>query len=154
MRKIFKHKSAEAAVPAEQDVAALMSRMQQQLESLERKLDNLISQGSERPFQRFDRPRHHDRDRQSNNFRERSFTRVVCADCHQECEVPFKPSSDRPVYCKDCFAKHKDSGHSFKPEYGNRPQKRYFSESSHQQETGTQEFGKKKRGGFRRKERG
>jgi len=33
--------------------------------------------------------------------------KVICADCGNECEVPFKPTGDRPVYCRDCFAKHK-----------------------------------------------
>ena len=33
--------------------------------------------------------------------------KAVCADCKAECEVPFKPSGDRPVYCRDCFSKHK-----------------------------------------------
>ena len=37
----------------------------------------------------------------------REMHKAVCADCGQECEVPFKPSGDRPVYCKDCFQKHK-----------------------------------------------
>ncbi|MBR9702638.1 hypothetical protein GOV10_01255 [Candidatus Woesearchaeota archaeon] len=31
--------------------------------------------------------------------------KAVCAKCQKECEVPFKPSGDRPVYCKDCFQK-------------------------------------------------
>ncbi|MCK5451357.1 MAG: hypothetical protein KAI70_06295, partial [Candidatus Omnitrophica bacterium] len=26
----------------------------------------------------------------------------------KECEVPFKPRDDRPVYCKDCFSKRKN----------------------------------------------
>ena len=45
-------------------------------------------------------------------FREREFDRgpremhkATCAECGKECEVPFKPSGDRPVYCKDCYAK-------------------------------------------------
>jgi CxxC-x17-CxxC domain-containing protein len=33
--------------------------------------------------------------------------KTVCSDCKKECEVPFKPSGDRPVYCKDCYPKHK-----------------------------------------------
>lgn len=33
--------------------------------------------------------------------------KAVCSECGQECEVPFKPSGDRPVYCKECFNKHK-----------------------------------------------
>ncbi|NQU98572.1 DNA-directed RNA polymerase [Candidatus Woesearchaeota archaeon] len=33
--------------------------------------------------------------------------KAVCADCKNECEVPFKPTEDRPVYCRDCFRNHK-----------------------------------------------
>lgn len=28
---------------------------------------------------------------------------VVCARCGKETTVPFKPSGDRPVYCRDCY---------------------------------------------------
>lgn len=28
---------------------------------------------------------------------------AVCGQCGNDCEVPFKPSSDKPVYCDDCF---------------------------------------------------
>jgi len=31
--------------------------------------------------------------------------KAVCADCGKECEVPFKPHQDRPVYCAGCWAK-------------------------------------------------
>ncbi len=37
----------------------------------------------------------------------REMYKAVCADCKKECEVPFKPREDRPVYCRDCFPKHK-----------------------------------------------
>lgn len=40
----------------------------------------------------------------------REMHKAVCDDCKKECEVPFKPSGDRPIYCKDCFSKRKDSG--------------------------------------------
>ncbi|MGD0101643.1 MAG: CxxC-x17-CxxC domain-containing protein [Acidobacteriota bacterium] len=40
----------------------------------------------------------------------REMHKAICADCKKECEVPFKPREDRPVYCRDCFPKHKDSG--------------------------------------------
>jgi len=39
--------------------------------------------------------------------RPREMHKATCADCNKECEVPFKPSGDRPVYCKDCFSKRK-----------------------------------------------
>ena len=37
----------------------------------------------------------------------REMHKAVCAECKQECEVPFKPTQDRPVFCKECFAKRK-----------------------------------------------
>jgi CxxC-x17-CxxC domain-containing protein len=33
--------------------------------------------------------------------------KTVCAECKKECEVPFKPAEGRPVYCRDCFQKHR-----------------------------------------------
>lgn len=33
------------------------------------------------------------------------FTKVICDSCNQECEVPFKPTSSKPIYCRDCFEK-------------------------------------------------
>lgn len=29
--------------------------------------------------------------------------RATCAECGNNCEVPFMPSGDRPVYCSNCF---------------------------------------------------
>lgn len=37
----------------------------------------------------------------------REMHKATCSDCGGECEVPFKPTEGRPVYCKDCFQKHK-----------------------------------------------
>ena len=39
--------------------------------------------------------------------RPREYFKATCADCGNECEVPFKPTEGKPVYCRDCFAKHK-----------------------------------------------
>lgn len=41
-----------------------------------------------------------------DNDRPREFFKAVCSDCGKECEVPFKPTQGRPVYCRDCFRKH------------------------------------------------
>jgi CxxC-x17-CxxC domain-containing protein len=30
---------------------------------------------------------------------------AICDDCGKECKVPFKPSSDKPIYCSECFEK-------------------------------------------------
>ena len=45
-------------------------------------------------------------DRFSRNNK-REFTTVTCADCGTECEIPFVPKTDRPVYCSDCFRQNK-----------------------------------------------
>ncbi|MDO9098616.1 MAG: CxxC-x17-CxxC domain-containing protein [Candidatus Methanoperedens sp.] len=37
----------------------------------------------------------------------REMHKATCADCAQETEVPFAPSGDRPVYCRECYQKHK-----------------------------------------------
>lgn len=44
----------------------------------------------ERP--RFDKPRF-----------EKQLFRATCASCGKPCEVPFKPTGERPVFCRDCF---------------------------------------------------
>jgi len=33
---------------------------------------------------------------------------VICYACGEDCEIPFKPSGNRPVYCRMCFAKRKE----------------------------------------------
>ncbi|WFN33822.1 DNA-directed RNA polymerase [Methanogenium sp. S4BF] len=37
----------------------------------------------------------------------REMHKATCADCGKECDVPFKPTEGRPVYCNDCFPKHR-----------------------------------------------
>ena len=51
-------------------------------------------------------------DRPSRSFRnsrdnDREDTTVTCADCGDQCTIPFVPKTDRPVYCSDCFRKNK-----------------------------------------------
>lgn len=121
MKKRFKFKKKDdfAQSEAQPDVVDLVIKMQQQLTFLEKKIDTLINQPQEKPFearhhqkpfQRFDRFHRQGEGRQDNSFRERVLHKAICADCNKECEVPFKPSQDRPVYCKDCFAKRKGGG--------------------------------------------
>jgi CxxC-x17-CxxC domain-containing protein len=45
--------------------------------------------------------------KRSFNDGPREMHKAVCSECKQECEVPFKPTEGKPVYCKDCFQKHK-----------------------------------------------
>ncbi len=139
MKKNFKSKSSSEPSQVEPDIAVLINEMQQRLVSLEKKIDTLISQSLERPFerkhfskpfQRFDHSHRHGKGNQDDNSRERNFTQVICAECKKECEVPFRPSGDRPVYCRECFSKHKD-GSSFKGKYDNRPREGGFTQGRH-----------------------
>jgi len=43
----------------------------------------------------------------------REMHKAVCADCGEECEVPFKPDGTRPVYCRECFAKRRSQRSGF-----------------------------------------
>jgi CxxC-x17-CxxC domain-containing protein len=47
------------------------------------------------------------RDRSARSSGPREMHKVVCSDCGKETEVPFKPTEGRPVYCQECFAKHR-----------------------------------------------
>lgn len=37
------------------------------------------------------------------NRSERQMYPAVCASCGVETQVPFQPSGERPVYCRDCY---------------------------------------------------
>jgi CxxC-x17-CxxC domain-containing protein len=30
---------------------------------------------------------------------------AVCSECGASCQVPFKPTEGKPVYCRDCYSK-------------------------------------------------
>ncbi len=47
---------------------------------------------------------------------------ATCSSCHKGCEVPFRPSGDKPVYCSACFHKKGDSDDrgGARNDYGNR----------------------------------
>jgi CxxC-x17-CxxC domain-containing protein len=50
---------------------------------------------------------------------------ATCSSCHKSCEVPFRPSGDKPVYCSACFNKKGDSNdRGARSEYGNRSDSR------------------------------
>ena len=33
--------------------------------------------------------------------------KIKCSECGKECEVPFKPTQGKPVYCNECFRKRR-----------------------------------------------
>jgi len=38
---------------------------------------------------------------------EKVSTEVKCTDCGKTTNVPFKPTAGKPVYCRECLAKHR-----------------------------------------------
>ena len=61
------------------------------------------------PFRSF---RNSGSDRGSRDDSRGESTTVTCSDCGTECQVPFVPRTNKPVYCSDCFRQNKpqDSG--------------------------------------------
>jgi len=55
---------------------------------------------------------------------------AVCDECGKDCQIPFKPSGEKPVYCSDCFekkggsARSKDRRDFPKRSFGDRDQRR------------------------------
>jgi CxxC-x17-CxxC domain-containing protein len=79
---------------------------------------------------RFDGPRFGGNDRGGRDFNTRpEMHSAVCDDCGNKCEVPFRPSGDKPIFCNDCFGGKRDSApKSFgrdndrgSRDFGNRP---------------------------------
>lgn len=124
-------KSEEPEIPS---LFAIMEKIAERLQTLERKVDLILDQTAEPqpkhlhnqsprqepqrslPSQHRPQPQAHhgpkphlasQHSRGPQPGKERMLFQAVCAECKQECEVPFKPSGERPVYCKECFAKRK-----------------------------------------------
>jgi len=81
--------------------------------------ENRFSGGGRRDFGRRDF---------AGRGRDREMFKTICSNCGKECEVPFKPTGSKPVYCSDCFEKmgggsdsrrFEDRG-SRRPDYQNR----------------------------------
>ena len=43
--------------------------------------------------------------RKNNDRQAKEMHPAVCATCGKQTQVPFKPRTDKPVYCSDCFKK-------------------------------------------------
>lgn len=137
-----KTRAASAAAKNDSsELMTAVTKIAERLEALERKMDRVISQTSSRSFvgreespkqalppvvppQPFRQPVASARPNEAkpvqgqprvhtHERRERILHKAVCADCHKDCEIPFKPTGERPVYCKECFSKRK-AGNSFK----------------------------------------
>ena len=89
----------------------LMAKLLERLTGLEKRMDIVIAQTAGRPSGGGNqaKPSENIQAKQPPH-RDRILYEAICADCHKICEVPFRPSEDRPVYCKECFAKRKAGG--------------------------------------------
>jgi CxxC-x17-CxxC domain-containing protein len=56
------------------------------------------------------------------SFGPREMTKIKCAECGKEDEVPFKPRDNSTVLCKECFFKKKGIEPTAKPESSAKPE--------------------------------
>jgi len=55
--------------------------------------------------------------------------KAVCDECHKSCEVPFRPSNDKPIYCSECFgSKRGADDRGPKRDFGDRAPRREFND--------------------------
>ena len=52
------------------------------------------------------------RDSSRSGSRDKQMFKAVCSECGKDCEVPFRPTGDKPVFCSDCFGKGEKRGDS------------------------------------------
>lgn len=43
-----------------------------------------------------------------DRFRPATMYPAVCSNCGKNCEVPFQPTGEKPVYCRDCFQERQE----------------------------------------------
>jgi CxxC-x17-CxxC domain-containing protein len=55
------------------------------------------------------RPRGRDSEDSGRRDRRIEMHEVICDKCGKKCEVPFKPTAGKPIYCNECFRDNKDS---------------------------------------------
>ena len=107
----------------ETDIIGLLTKLQEQLAALDKKVEALITKPlpvpkpasqptAPAPTQGNGRPHDH--------HPSRPMFQATCADCKKDCEIPFKPSGDRPVYCQECFRRRKSTS-TLKPGAADRP---------------------------------
>jgi len=57
-----------------------------------------------------DSPRSDRRDSGRSSFSNNQMFTAVCDKCGKKCEVPFKPTGGKPIFCNDCFSQNRGSG--------------------------------------------
>ncbi len=110
MKKSVKSK---AAVKVDPYLEGLMAKLLDRLVGIEKQLSTVIAQTAGKPSGNGEAPKSFQKPETTQPpHRDRVLYEAICADCHKVCEVPFKPSENRAVYCKECFARRKSGGQS------------------------------------------
>lgn len=114
------------------ELVTVMAKLVERLEILEKKTDMILSRissvssGSSPAHQNVHRPENPPRSgmnppgaqsapQNHHANPSRPMYQAVCADCRKACEIPFRPTGERPVYCKDCFSQRKAERFSKSP---------------------------------------
>lgn len=111
MKKSSKTKSSQTQASATQDIVGLITTLVERLVSLETKMDTVLSRIPTRPAEP---PRQHHLPPVPHALsgNRRPMYKAICANCGKNCEVPFKPSAGRSVYCKGCYSARRNNGSS------------------------------------------
>jgi len=95
----------------EGSLLVLLSRIESELKKLNANIKSLVDAQEKRTafgrYPRGERKMSRGGERRGGYGRPRRMYRATCSDCGKETEVPFKPTGDRPVYCSDCYKKHR-----------------------------------------------
>ena len=47
--------------------------------------------------------------RQPSARSDKTMHKATCAECKRNCDVPFKPTGNKPVLCRDCFGEQRSN---------------------------------------------
>lgn len=50
-----------------------------------------------------------DRGQSYGSSRDKQLFKATCSECGKSCEVPFRPTGEKPVFCSDCFNKKREA---------------------------------------------
>jgi CxxC-x17-CxxC domain-containing protein len=108
----MKSRKPKASVAVDPYLEGLMGKLLDRLMSLEKKMDTIIAQAPAKMSlsHTMPKPASLSEPNKPPARHDRTLYEAICADCHKVCEVPFRPTEARPVYCKDCFAVRKSGG--------------------------------------------
>lgn len=67
-----------------------------------------------------------DRDSGRQMFDEKRLYEAVCDTCGNNCEVPFRPTGEKPIYCRQCFVKPEGRTQTFSTQKPSEDYKDHF----------------------------